>query len=435
MNDKGLKTLFLILIIGFIDINPDYIGGVTSVRTLRIPENSRIVNSICSGDNYSYLDRSINNFIRKWELQGASVAIAKDGKLVFARGYGSPDSKNIINVEPYHRFRVASISKLITATAIMKLYEEGKLSLDDKVFGPNGILNYAYFEDPRDKRVHTITIEHLLSHQCGWTTRWGDHMFMPHVVAASLGKETPVTTEDIVRFALNKRLHFTPGSGRSYSNLGYAVLGLVVSEVSGMPYDQYCRKELFEPLGLFDFVLAKNLYEQKDPLEVMYFEPSNAIPLRSVYDSRDFVAASNGGNDVEALGGAGAWVGTAPDLLRFMLSIDGFDSPEDILSPESIRYMTSHGNGVAPVGWKGTTQNGYWWRTGSFAGTSAMMRRQPDGTAWVVLFNTNTWKQSMFPSDISKMMSRAISGTRDWIGEDLFKFSLPVPIEPSLPIR
>ncbi|MCD4770558.1 MAG: beta-lactamase family protein [Bacteroidales bacterium] len=428
MNRKGYLILLFSAIFGFVSINPDYTDGSTPDRMLFLPGNSRLTNSYSDNPDYAYLDRSIRYFMRKWELKGASVAIARSGKLVFAKGYGTADG--VTDVEPFHQFRIASVSKLITATAIMKLYEEGRLNLNDHVFGGDGILNDDYYANPKDKRAFRITVAHLLSHQGGWTTRWGDHMFMPLVVASSLNIDSPVETRNVVRFALNKRLHFTPGKGRSYSNLGYAILGLVIEEVSGLSFEEYCKKELFEPIGIFDIELGKNLYTERSPYEVKYFEPSNAIPKKSVYGTGETVPAANGGNDIESLGGAGGWIATAPDLLRFVLAVDGLSSREDIISKESVYIMTNRTSGLAPVGWKGTTSNGYWWRTGSFAGTSAMVRRMPDGTLWVVLFNTNTWKQSKFPTDISYMMSRIVAGTKRWLDEDLFDYSLPVPLEP-----
>ncbi len=429
MFGKEYKIVFLIVLFGILSIDPEDSGGTSPPRLPYLPENSRLLNSFSDYEYYGAFDRTVDYFMRSWDIMGSSIAVYKDGRLVLAKGYGIADDHGPVKVEPYNRFRIASVSKLITATAIMKLYEDGELSLNQKVFGPEGILNDDYYSDPRDPRAEQITVAHLLSHMGGWTPRWGDHMFMPLVVASSLGIDPPVSTENIVRFALNKRLHFTPGKGRSYSNLGYAILGLVVEEVSGLPYEEYCQKSLFEPIGLFDFELARNLYNQRSPYEVKYFEPSNAIPKKSIFGTGELVAASNGGNDVEALGGAGAWITTAPDLLRFIMSIDGFDDVEDILSPETIKLMTDRNNGWAPIGWKGSTSNGYWWRTGSFAGTSAMIRRYPDGMIWVALFNTNTWKQSKFPGDVSSMMIRAISRTKEWIPDDLFDYTLPVPLD------
>jgi CubicO group peptidase (beta-lactamase class C family) len=430
MFGKKYKIIFLIVLFGVFNINPGDSGGTSPPRLPNLPENSRLVNSLSDFDSYKSFDRTVKYFMRSWDIKGSSIAVYKDSRLVLAKGYGIADDHGSVNVQPYHRFRIASVSKLITATAILKLYEEGKLGLNQKVFGDDGILHDEYYSDPKDARAENITVAQLLSHRGGWTPRWGDHMFMPLVVASSLETDPPVNTSNIVRFALNKRLHFTPGSGRSYSNLGYAILGLIVEEVSGMTYEEYCQKNLFEPQDIFDFELARNIYSQRSPYEVQYFEPSNAIPKKSIYGSGELVPASNGGNDIEALGGAGAWIGTAPDLLKFVMSVDGFDDVPDILSKETIKFMTDRNNGLAPIGWKGSTSNGYWWRTGSFAGTSAMVRRYPDGLIWVALFNTNTWKQSKFPTNVSSMMSRAITRTGEWNSENLFDYTLPVPLDP-----
>lgn len=191
------------------------------------------------------------------------VAIARQGKLVYARGFGYADTAAGIETQPYSKFRVASISKLVTAVAVMKLMEEGKLSLDDKVFGPDGILNDSCYCYPRDKRVFNISVAHLLSHEGGWSQRYGDQMFMPHVIAREMKCSLPVDTRTIVRFALSKRLHFTPGTGRSYSNLGYSILGLVIEKISGMPYEDYCTTAIFEPLGIYDIVPGKIFRKRK----------------------------------------------------------------------------------------------------------------------------------------------------------------------------
>ncbi len=430
MSRQHCKYIFMFFIFAVLSHNPDSIGGLNLHEPVFTPHNARIRNAHTADINYQYIHGSYNNFLRYWNIKGASVAIVHEGRLVFAHGYGLADSSRNIEIEPYHKFRIASISKLITATAIMKLQAKNKISLRDKVFVPGGILDDEYYKNPKDKRAYDITIAHLLAHQAGWYHGYGDHMFMPHVVADFLDKDLPVTTEDIIRFALDKRLHFSPGMGRSYSNLGYAILGLVIEEVSGKSYEEYCREELFEPLGLHDFELAKNLYPQKDPFEVRYYEPCNAPPKKSIYGTGEMAPASYGGNDIESLGGAGAWITTAPDLVRFVMSIDGLNIGEDILPEPLIDFMTDSSNGFAPVGWKATTQNGCWWRTGSFAGTSAMIKRLPDGTIWAVLLNTSTWKSSMFTNDINLLMSRVIRNTDSWPDIDLFSYSLPVPVEP-----
>ena len=269
------------------------------------PAYVRLTNTDSSVSEFDGCIPVINSFMKKWSIQGASVAIARDGKLLYARGFGYADTAAGIETQPYSKFRIASVSKLVTAVAIMKLREEGKLSLDDRVFGPEGILNDSCYSAPKDKRAYNITIAHLMSHEGGWSQRYGDQMFMPHQVASQMKCELPVDTRTIVRFALSKRLHFAPGTGRSYSNLGYSILGLVIEKASGLPYEEYCRTAIFEPLGIYDIVPAKNLPDQKAPFEVTYYEPAG-MPMRpSVYGTGELVPVRYGGNDVETLGAAG----------------------------------------------------------------------------------------------------------------------------------
>jgi CubicO group peptidase (beta-lactamase class C family) len=314
----------------------------------------------------------------------------------------------------------------------MRLVEEGKISLNDRVFGPDAILNDPYFSNPRDKRVYGITVAHLLSHEGGWSQRWGDQMFMPVMISEKMGVKPPADTKTIVRFALDKRLHFTPGTGKAYSNLGYGILGLVIEKVSGVSYEEYCRKAVLEPVGIYDMTLAHNLKTEKAPFEVTYYTPADVPPKPSIYGTGEMVSPSYGGNNIEALGGSGAWIATAPDLIRLMLAVDGFASHNDILTGESIQFMTDNGNGYAPVGWKTTVYNGTWWRTGSFPGSAGVMKRQPDGIGWVVLFNSSAWNGPEIYTSINSMMYRVLAQVKHWPDRDLFDYSLPLPLKTSI---
>ncbi len=426
---KILLVIFFISVINYDQGAFEQYGDISDKLT---PSNLRLTNAASSSSEFDSFDNAIKSFLNKWNVAGASVAVAKNGKLIFAKGYGYSDTTSMTVTEPYNRFRIASISKLVTAVAVLKLNEEGRLSLDDKVFGPEGILNDPFFSDPRDKRALDITVTHLLSHEGGWTQRYGDQMFMPHVVAEKMGVELPVSNRDIIRFALDRRLHFAPGRGRSYSNLGYAILGLVIEKVTGMSYEKYCSEAILEPLGIYDMQLAGNMPEQKAPFEVTYYEPVNQPLKPSIYGTGEMLSPSYGGNDIEALGGAGSWLATAPDLIRLLLAVDGFDSCGDILSEESIRFMTDSSNGCAPIGWKSADINGNWCRTGSFPGTAAMLKRQPDGIAWVVLLNSSTWNGPMINSYVNSMMSKVLSRVEKWPEYDLLTYSMPLPLKVKL---
>lgn len=428
----GKKILLVALLVSTVSLNPGAReNSLANTDKLEL-HNVRLTNSISSGVEFEGVETTINSFLHKWSIEGASVAISKDGKLVYAKGFGYADTASMTESQPYNLFRIASVSKLVTAIAIMKLHEDGKLSLDDKVFGEDGILNDPYFSNPKDKRVYDITVAHLLSHESGWTQRYGDQMFMPTVVAEDMGVDLPVDTKTIVRFALNKKLHYTPGSGRAYSNLGYSVLGLIVEKVSGIPYKDYCRMKILEPLGIYDMTIAGNLPSDKAPFEVTYYESPDVSLKPSIYGTGEMVKPCYGGSDIRTLGGAGAWLATAPDLVRLILAVDGFNTRPDILSDQSLEFMTDNNNGFAPVGWKATDLDGTWWRTGSLPGTEAMMKRQSDGISWVVLFNTSPWNGPSIYSYIDRMMTKVLSQIEEWPKYDLFSYSLPVPVKISL---
>jgi CubicO group peptidase (beta-lactamase class C family) len=423
------KILLATLLVLLVSYNPGAVERSNLLTDKLTPGNIRLTNTNSSGKEFAAAEKTIRSFMHRWSIEGASVAISLDGKLIYARGFGYADTTSKEETQPYHKFRIASISKLVTAVAIMKLQEEGKLSLRDRVFGPDAILNDPYFSNPKDKRVNEITVAHLLSHEGGWTQRWGDQMFMPLLIADKMGVKPPADARTIVRFALDKRLHFTPGAGKAYSNLGYTILGLIIEKVSGMSYEDYCRKAVLEPIGIYDMSLAHNLFSQKAPFEVTYYEPSDVVLKPSIYGTGELVQPSYGGNDVEALGGAGAWLATAPDLIRLMLAVDGFKTRQDILSSQSIEFMTDNDNGYAPIGWKTTVYNGTWWRTGSFPGSAGMMKRQSDGIGWVVLFNSSAWNGPEIYSYINNMMYRVLSQVEHWSNNDLFNYSLPLPLK------
>jgi len=425
---KPMRIIVVIFLVLFLFVPKVGTEQVSVLAGTLVPAHLRIDNTLTDSEMFVGAEKGIEWFMKNWDIKGASVAVARDGKLLYARGFGYASVPDSLPVEPYHRFRVASVSKLVTAVAVMKLQEQGKLSVNEKVFGPGAILDDTLFANPKDPRVYDITVGHLLSHEAGWSQRYGDQMFMPEVIARSLDVPMPVDLKTIIRFALSKNLHFTPGTGQSYSNLGYSILGLVIEEASGVDYETFCRKEILEPIGIYDMAMGHNLPEAALPLEVSYYEVENNTLKPSIYGTGEMVMACRGGNDIETLGSAGGWVATAPDLMRLLLAIDGFEQPKDILAPESIEFMTDVYNGFAPVGWRATLPNGTWWRTGSFSGTTAMMKRMPDGTAWVVLMNSSSWNGPELTSDIDQMMYRFLQKVNQWPETDLFSYSAPVPL-------
>src|SRR5262249_15615705 len=147
---------------------------------------------------------------RERDIRAGTLAVMKDGRLVLARGYGYLDRDEHLPVTPESPFRLASLTKPITAAAIRKLIHEGKLQLDAQVFPLLGV------DPPQrqkgDARLQDITVRHLLEHRGGWDLRTaGDTMFRSSEIAAALGKEGTASADDIVRYMAGQPLQFDPG--------------------------------------------------------------------------------------------------------------------------------------------------------------------------------------------------------------------------------
>ena len=392
-----------------------------------LPEgiNHLLDNSNSELEETRQFERIVERFMQQWEITGASIAIMKDGKLLYSKGFGWADKEQGIRTDVRHIFRIASLSKLITATGIMKLCEQGRLSLGDRVFGADGILNDSLFRNIRDKRIEKITVEHLLRHQGGYSIRSGDPLFCSVSVAKQLGIAPPVGFDDMVRYAAETRLRYEPGSSNLYSNLGYVVLTKVIEKASGLPYESFIRDSILSPAGCHDMHIGRSSYEQKFPNEVRYYEPSDAEPTEAFDGSGRLVPRSYGGCDMQVLSGAGGWVASPAELMKFITAIDPGDSRPDILKPETIAYMTEKDKSKYPIGWMRTTESDDWSRTGSLSGSSAMLKRQHDGYTWVFITNTSSWSGSRFPRKIAAMMKQAMGKIKKWPDRDLFSVEQP----------
>lgn len=387
---------------------------------LKFPLNQRISNELSDFNSSELIDNQVKQFIEKYELKGISISIVSNEKLVYAKGYGFANKEDSIFASPGQLFRLASVSKLITAVTIMKLVELKKIKLDSKVFGPKGFFNedeYLKFEDPR---LSDVTVLNLLNHSGGWTQRYGDPMFNPILISTLINEKLPATIDTYLKFVISRRLHFSPGTMNSYSNMGYMFLGEIIKRVTGMPYEDYVRKNILFPMGIYDMHLAHNLYNERLSNEVKYYVPAGDTLIYSYRGDSILVPKTYGGNDVRLLGGAGGWIASAPELARFLVSIDGFSNVKDFLSKESIGLMT--GELEIFLGWKQEYENG-WLRTGSFAGTNNVLYRGNDGFEWVVLCNTSSWKGPVFSYDIIRLMKKISREVPVWPDKDLFNYS------------
>ena len=378
-------------------------------------------------------DQIVANVMRKYNIPGGAVAVVRDGRLMYARGFGYADVENKTPVQPDALFRIASVSKPITGAAIMKLVEEGKLELDDRVAPIIAYLSPAPGATV-DPRWEQITIRQLLDHTAGWDrdkpNGGFDPMFQSAIAAAAVNAPAPASAETIIRYMKGKPFDFNPGEKFAYSNFGYAILGRVIERLSGMPYEEYVRTRVLQPVGANRTRLGKTRLVDAMPEEVRYYYPGAALawPLvTSVFPGEGTVPANYGGYYLEATDSHGGWVSSTIDLLRFVTGVDGRASPPDILSLQLIEEMTSSGATVCPdgncyyaVGWfvRPVQGGATWWHGGDYAGTKSILVRSYYNVSWVALFNAGA--PNSLTNELDAALWNALNNITSFPTQDLF---------------
>ncbi len=389
-----MALAFVAAAVGYcvVSTSSDTSDAVNAKSTVRL--NEVLTNSVSDTSALSGLDTRVENYMRQWGLRGASLAIMRGDSLLYAKGYGWSDQEKEVKMEPFNIMRVASVSKLLTATGIMKLQEDGLLSLKDTVFGPRGILtDTAYTSVMRDPNYKKITVEDLLRHKGGFTSAGGDPMFSTRFIMMQNHLDTPPDHETLLKTQLKRRLRYVPGTSQYYSNFGYLLLSMVIEKVTGLDYEKYMQDSVLTKAGCFDMHIANNYYEDRFSNEVRYYNGADSGLIEEYNNSGRMVDRCYGGNDIHSLAGAGAWVSSVPELARFVASIDGKPGVPDILSAESVAQMTEwFDERTYSLGWNDTKPSGEWTRTGTLSGTSALIKYYPDGECWIMVTNTSTWK-------------------------------------------
>lgn len=356
--------------------------------------NRTLTNEMSDTSTLAGLDKDVRAYMQYWGIKGASVSIMRNDSLVYSKGYGWADKEKKVEMSPRHILRIASVSKLITATGLMILQERGQLTLEDKVFGPEGILCDSVFTASiTDSNYFKITIEDLMRHKGGFTTNAGDPMFSTRDIILQNRLKSPPDHNTLVKIQLKRKLSFEPGTTQSYSNFGYLLLSMVIEKITGEDYETWIQENVLKPAGCLDMHIGNNYYADKFENESRYYVQPDDKPVSEFNNSGRMVIRCYGGNDVHSLSGAGAWVASTAELARFVASIDARPEVPDIISPESVARMTEYFDpDTYSLGWNDTKPTGEWTRTGTFAGTSALIKYFPDGECWIFISNTSTFK-------------------------------------------
>lgn len=333
--------------------------------------------------DFPEMDERIEALRAKYDLPGVTVAVVRNDRLVYLNCYGVQEIDTQEPTVNSNLFRIASISKPVTLVALLRLMDEGKLSMDDRVFGPDGVLGEDFGPVPAGSGFDKITVRHLIEHKSGIQNDPGDPMFSyPGLDQAGVIREV----------LAHRPLSTKPGAKYYYSNVGYCILGRVIEKVTGRPYEEYVRHEVLTPCGITGMRIGGNTLAERFPDEVTYDQPDEAgWPYRI---------------DVHRMDSHGGWIASAADLARLMVRIDRMPGVPDLLPAELLS----------------TTYFGFdrWEHSGSLAGTATILVRLDDEFSFVVLANRRSGKAG-FWHDMSAFPEAAIRARAEWPERDLFR--------------
>ncbi len=270
-------------------------------------------------------DNQMKAFMQARGITGGQLAVTYKGRLVLARGYSTSTA---LDVQPTSLFRVASVSKTITAAAIMKLVQDGKLSLSTPVGNIVAITPPA--GQIKDTRWSAVTVKRMLQHLGGFDRDVsGDPNFKDAVISKALGVPMELQHADEIKYMAGQKLDFAPGSKYAYSNFGYVLAGRVIEKVSGLSYQTYVQQKLLTPLKIKRMALGWSIAKH-----------TGEMPYESQYTGRTVL--DNSGATVKAPYGSfsmriqdanGGWIASAPDLVKWAKM---FDAGSSVLNTTSL---------------------------------------------------------------------------------------------------
>ncbi|RYG11545.1 MAG: class A beta-lactamase-related serine hydrolase, partial [Chitinophagaceae bacterium] len=283
----------------------------TITATVIAEDGSMMAYTILAQTGIKDIDALIYPFIEKYAIPAASYAIGKNSSesLVYknASGFARVETKE--RATSNHLFRLASMTKQHTAIAIMSLIQQGKMGIDQLVFGPTGILKATF---PSVGQMSAkVTVRHLLEHTAGYT---GDPMFTATYAGYTLDQR--------IQVMLNSA-QSEPGTKYAYYNMGYGTLGKVIEVVSGKDYESFL-KELYAPIGVTRLRLASATSVNVPSDEALCYPQGNSTAY---------------GNDMSVMKAAAGIAVNTDELFKILYAVDGAAVKPDILSLSTIALM------------------------------------------------------------------------------------------------
>jgi CubicO group peptidase (beta-lactamase class C family) len=345
--------------------------------------------------DFTRLDAAIKAYMQQHQIPGTSLAITKDERLVFAKGYGRTDSQGTEPVTPRHRFRIASISKSITAVAIMRLVEQGDLALTRPVFGPAGILGTTYGTPThRGDWETSLTVGHLLRHTSGWNFEY-DPAFAHRELDRDALIDLLVDTHEIT---------YEPGTRYSYSNFGYVILEAVLERVSGTEYEPFVADTILDACGIDGMEIGARTREKRESREVVY---------HSADDTTAYTVP------LERAAGAFGWIAAPVDLLQFVVRVDRFTAKADVLSPSTTAELYDREGVNRDYGEGWMLRSDWCGHNGTLPGSIAFLVRRDDGISFAVLGNRRA-ESDHYGFELRSAIDEAITKIDRWPSHDRF---------------
>ena len=351
------------------DLNIESPEGITAAQAAKVRGYDHIAELLVSKgaatpepfDTSVVVSKMLEKMTEK-DAPGIAVLVARDGKVLFSRGYGMADLSHDVPITTTTKFRIGSITKQFAGAAILKLQEDGKLNVTDKLS--------KFFPDyPRGDEV---TLHHLLTHSSGIKSFTSKSDFYSTVASS-------VTTQEMIDSFKKDAFDFNPGEKFSYNNSGYFLLGAVVEKVSGQSFNDYLRDTFFEPLGMHDTGVHTGTALLKHEATGYSIEGDKTTKAINW--------------DMSRAGAAGSLYSTVEDLMRWNEGI--FNGK--VLSEESLKAA------FTPVtlssGEEPPMKYGYGWMTGEQRGLKTIshsgglngwlshLTRYPDQNTTVVVFH------------------------------------------------
>jgi CubicO group peptidase (beta-lactamase class C family) len=364
-------------------------------------------------------DATVMGFMEDRAITCGSLAMTHNGRLVLARGY-TWSAGPVPVTGPTSLFRTASVTKPITAAAVLRLMQDGRLKPGDRAAGILGLSTSA------DPRLADVTVLRLLQHLGGWNReRSADPMFDDAAIAGALGKRLPIGQEDIVRHVTARALDQAPGTAYTYSNYGYLLLGKIIEKVTGTAYAKYVQDTVLTPLAIRRMRLGRTLVPAAG--EVAYHSQYKGTTVMD--PSGTLVAAPYGSFNQENNAFNCGWLASAVDLVRFARIFDGVTP---VLSPASAaRAFATPETGTRGrgryygCGWHVRPAHGSpgggltTWHTGSLPGTYTLLVRRFDGLAWAAMFDQRDDPSGERYLDIDGALHETADDVETWPAGDL----------------